>query len=100
MSRPWKKLYKTALWKKLRLNQLSKQPLCCYCEQQGRVTPANVVDHIKPHKGDEILFFKPSNLQSLCYSHHNSTKQREENAGEMIGCDTEGMPIDPNHHWN
>ena len=97
---PWHHLYRTKLWKKLRLIQLSKEPCCKYCEQQGRVVIATVVDHIKPHKGDEILFYSPSNLQSMCKQHHDSTKQREENAGVMIGCDTKGIPLDPNHHWN
>ena len=96
----WKHLYNTALWKKLRLNQLSKEPICKYCEQQGRVEIATVVDHIKPHKGDEILFFNPKNLQSMCKQHHDSTKAREENSEISLGCDSQGIPLDPNHHWN
>lgn len=96
----WKHLYKTALWKKLRLNQLSIMPICTYCDQQGRVELARVVDHIKPHKGDEILFYNPKNLQSMCFAHHNSTKAREENSDTVLGCDTDGIPLDPNHHWN
>lgn len=96
----WKHLYNTALWKKLRLNQLTKSPICCYCEKQGRIEAATVVDHIKPHKGDEILFYNPRNLQSMCKQHHDSTKAREENKGVQIGCDSNGFPIDPNHHWN
>lgn len=96
----WHHLYNTAMWKKLRRQQLSSQPLCKYCEMQGRVEAATVADHIKPHKGDEILFYNPSNLQSMCKEHHDSTKQREENSGTMIGSDAKGYPIDPNHHWN
>ena len=96
----WKHLYNTALWKALRLQQLTKQPLCGYCEQQGRVTQANIVDHIKPHKGDEILFYNPSNLQSMCKQHHDSTKAREENKGVTLGGDAQGIPLDPHHHWN
>lgn len=96
----WQHLYKTKLWKTLRLAQLSKNPLCKYCEQQGRTEVATVVDHIKPHKGDEILFYNPSNLQSMCKLHHDSTKAREEARGVIVGCDVSGVPLDPNHHWN
>jgi len=96
----WKHLYNTALWKALRLQQLKKSPICGYCDSQGRVTIANIVDHIKPHKGDEILFYKPSNLQSMCKQHHDSTKAREEHSGVTLGGDKQGIPIDPSHHWN
>ena len=98
--KPWAHLYKTALWKRLRLAQLTKSPVCCYCEKQGRIVRANVVDHIKPHKGDEILFYSPSNLQSMCKQHHDSTKAKEEARGIVVGSDLSGNPIDPNHHWN
>ena len=45
---------------------------------------ASIVDHIKPHKGDQRLFWGPSNHQSLCQPHHYSTKQREELTGRVI----------------
>ena len=54
------------------------------CLEDGRLTPANVVDHIREHKGDESLFFDSSNLQSLCAPHHNSVKQSEERTGKRI----------------
>lgn len=95
-----KKLYGTKDWYRLRYAQLQKQPLCEYCEQVGRVVAATIVDHIKPHKGDEELFFNSENLQSLCKQHHDSTKQKEEKRGVQIGCDTKGIPNDPSHHWN
>lgn len=58
-----------------------------------------MADHVEPHRGDEQLFFY-GELQSLCAAHHNSYKQRLERSGRVIGCDTNGNPIDPNHHWN
>jgi 5-methylcytosine-specific restriction enzyme A len=58
-----------------------------------------VVDHIKPHHGYWDLFISPDNVQSLCKPHHNSTKQREEKGGHLLGCDADGIPIDPQHHW-
>ena len=99
-TKPWAHLYKTALWKRLRLAQLTRDPLCVYCDAMGRVVMAGVVDHIKPHKGDEIKFYNPDNLQSMCKQHHDSTKSIEERRGVIVGGNTQGVPIDPNHHWN
>lgn len=69
------------------------------CKQVGRVTAATVVDHIKPHRGDESLFYDAANLQSLCKPCHDRHKQRQEHTGTLPGSDTDGMPIDPAHHW-
>jgi len=97
---PWHLLYKRKAWKLLRANQLRGQAVCEYCEAQGFLTLANVVDHIIAHKGDEILFHDPENLRSLCKKHHDATKQREEVHKVVIGGDKDGTPIDPNHYWN
>lgn len=69
------------------------------CQERGRITAATVVDHITPHKGDTALFWDQSNWQSLCASCHNSHKQRLEKSGRVNGCDADGFPADPNHHW-
>jgi 5-methylcytosine-specific restriction protein A len=37
----------------------------------GDTTAANVVDHIKPHKGDQALFWCRDNWQSLCKRCHD-----------------------------
>lgn len=99
-TRPWRHLYKTAAWQRLRGSQLAQEPLCRYCSEMGRTTAATVCDHIEPHKGDEALFFDPCNLQSLCKQCHDSVKQREEHLGVRIGADASGYPLDPKHHWN
>ena len=100
-ARPWRYLYNRKQWKALRLHQLSIQPLCKFCQQQGKVTAAEVVDHIEPHKGNRELFFAPNNLQSLCKLCHDSAKQRAESRGvKEIGADTMGVPLDPTHHWH
>jgi 5-methylcytosine-specific restriction endonuclease McrA len=57
---------------------LSKQPLCVICLKDKRITPARVVDHIKPHKGDGSLFFDLDNLQSLCKSCHDRKTAKED----------------------
>lgn len=65
-------------WQKARESFLKKNPLCVYCQRDDRVTAANVVDHIVPHRGDMKLFWRESNWQALCSSCHSSVKQREE----------------------
>lgn len=68
---PWRWVYKTAQWQRLRLRVLKAQPLCPACEARGRLVLASVVDHIQPHRGDAALAFDPANLQPLCASCHS-----------------------------
>lgn len=88
----------TNRWKKARAAYLLKHPLCRMCRDTGKVVPATVVDHIKPHRGDMALFWDSSNWQPLCKWHHDSVKQRMERGG-LGACDENGMPISPGHHW-
>lgn len=55
---------------------------------------ATIVDHIKPHKGDEVLFHDPANLQSLCQPCHDSDKRLEEHGKKVIRFGMDGYPID------
>lgn len=93
------RLYTSKRWRKLRRTQLDQFPLCQMCAKHGRVEPATVVDHVDPHRGDMDKFWY-GKLQSLCKHCHDSHKKRLENGGGEIGCDTEGFPIDQNHHWS
>ena len=68
-------------WQKAREQYLRDNPLCIYCERNGRTTGARVVDHIVAHRGDMVLFWDQTNWQSLCKSCHDSGKQAEETAG-------------------
>lgn len=64
------------------------------CAALGHVEAATVVDHVKPHKGDEALFWNTGNLQSLCKACHDRHKQSEDRTGRakpVIGLD--GWPI-------
>lgn len=65
-------------WQKAREAFLRENPLCVMCTAQGVVNVATVVDHITPHRGDQSLFWRRSNWQSLCSTHHSRDKQREE----------------------
>lgn len=72
-------------WQQYRKQFLRTHPLCCRCEDEGRVVVANVVDHIRPHRGDQALFWDPANHQALCKPHHDRAKQREERAATRTG---------------
>ena len=60
-----------AKWKAARLRYLRQHPLCVKCQREGRLTPATVVDHIVPHRGDEKLFWDEGNWQALCKACHD-----------------------------
>lgn len=65
-------------WQQARLLFLNENPLCSYCDRDGRVTAACIVDHKIPHRGDEVLFWDRANWQSLCKPCHDIVKRREE----------------------
>jgi len=96
MSNKW---YNTAQWRKLRQMVLNEEPLCRMCHKAGRITPADAVDHIKPHGGDWELFISRDNLQALCRECHNTQKQMQEIHGHSQACDDKGMPLDERHPW-
>ena len=94
------KLYKSSRWRRARVAFLAEHPVCKLCLNVGKVTPATVVDHVTPHRGDTVLFWDKSNWQALCEPCHNGAKQRIERRGydDTVGLD--GMPTDPNHPFN
>lgn len=87
-------------WQKARATFLRSHPICAMCTVDGKPTPATVVDHIRPHKGNQALFWDTSNWQPLCRTHHNATKQHNERSGRESGCNAQGVPRDAQHHWN
>jgi len=68
-------------WQKARLHYLAEHPLCVMCAADGKVMPATVVDHIKPHGGNDALFWDSTNWQPLCKHCHDSRKQKQERQG-------------------
>jgi 5-methylcytosine-specific restriction protein A len=92
-------LYNTRRWRRRAKTQLALHPLCVYCLEQGIVAPADVADHIVPHKCDAHLFFYGA-LQSLCDACHNSTKQQEEQQGFGRAIGLDGYPVDVRHPFN
>ncbi len=87
-------------WQQARKQYLLEHPVCVDHQQRGLIVIATVVDHKKPHRNDEALFWDQNNWQSLCKQCHDSHKQRLEKSGVDIGCDEDGLPLDKNHHWN
>jgi 5-methylcytosine-specific restriction endonuclease McrA len=61
------------------------------CRAEGYTVAAMVCDHVDPHRGDAMKFWNERNLQSLCFRHHDSDKQRIEKGGRIIGMD--GWPV-------
>lgn len=79
-----RRLYANPRWKASRKTFLQRFPLCVQCDKAGRITPAQAVDHIKPHRGDERLFWDSSNWQALCYRCHNRKTASETRAVPSI----------------
>lgn len=73
--------YGTA-WNKARKRYLETHPLCVECMKQGRYVKATDVDHIMPHRGDNVLFWDQSNWQSLCHRHHSIKTRNEDHTPE------------------
>lgn len=84
-------------WQKARTAFLQEHPFCVYCLREHRIAATtvaetilecaarglpvpygNVVDHIKPHRGDQALFWDRTNWQTCCATHHSRDKQRQE----------------------
>lgn len=95
-----KRMYDTARWRALRKAFLDEHPLCALCAKAGKIEAADTVDHVRPHKGDPILFWDWDNLQSLCAPCHDSIKRQQEHRGFSGAADRDGLPIDPKHPWN
>lgn len=66
----------------LRQLKLKENPLCEYCEEKGKLTPAYAVDHVtdfltgETEKEQWDLFSDFYNLKSACESCHNSKTAR------------------------
>lgn len=101
-------------WQRARAHYLRAHPLCAMCQQLGRAELATVVDHRIPHKlgqaidtGDAAqieaarrLFWDRGNWQPLCKRCHDGAKQQQDTTGRLKGASTDGVPLDPAHHWH
>ena len=85
-----------AAWRKLRASVLSSEPLCEHCSKRGLIVQATDVDHID----DDASNNDRGNLASLCHSCHSHKTMASMGHNVYMGCDVNGMPIDPSHPWN
>jgi len=77
----WRAWYKTARWRRLRWSVLKRDLFRCrMCGLVTGDTSQLVADHVRPHRGDETLFWDAGNLQCLCKHCHDSAKQKTEHA--------------------
>lgn len=70
-----------AEWRRTRAAFLQRYPLCLFCEEAGRVTAAQVVDHIISIVDRPDLRLVWSNLRSLCKPCHDRRTAREQAFG-------------------
>ena len=87
-------------WQRERLVFLAANPLCERCDRVGRTTPATIVNHRTPHRGNMKLFWDRKNWEPTCQPHHDGDIQREERSGIVKAVDRDGRPTDPSHPWN
>ena len=71
-------MYDQAIWKRLRIAQLSKQPMCQACLLDGRVESANHVDHLFAWSAVGKDSFYRNVFQSLCAEHHSHKTHLEQ----------------------
>ena len=75
----YNKLIHTTRWLRLRRDKLTKHPLCQRCADEGRITPAREVHHVRPveegvgYAERERRMYDPDNLRSLCHDCHVKT---------------------------
>jgi len=53
-------------WQEATAQFLEENPLCAFCQMEGKDVPAVAVDHIIPHRGDQRLFWDQHNWEPLC----------------------------------
>lgn len=70
----------------------SLNPLCENCKDKGRLTEAQMVDHVIPMPIGEALYYL--NFMSLCHRCHNQKSGKEGHAGGPLIAHLNGLPVD------
>jgi len=103
------RLYDTGAWKAARRAALKRAGYrCCVCGASVAHRGASRVDHIQPVRTRPDLALNPANLRVLCVLHDNQAHREKGRVGStnttrearFSGCDANGMPVDPKHHWS
>jgi 5-methylcytosine-specific restriction endonuclease McrA len=69
-------------WSTAAASDRARNPLCAYCELEGRLTPARLTDHLYPHRTYADVFWRKEWWVSSCKSCHDGMKQAAERAGK------------------
>jgi len=75
----YNRLIHTVRWLRLRRDVLTEHPLCQRCEEEGRVTAASEVHHVRPVEEGVGLadkrqrMYDRGNLRALCHDCHVRT---------------------------
>jgi|GEM_PF-736630 len=73
----------TTRWDKASAGHIRNNPLCRYCDLGGEVKPAEVTDHLYPHRGDQAVFWNRTYWIGSCTTCHSGWKQRVERLGRL-----------------
>lgn len=85
------------LWQKIRQAVIARDSgLCQICVKRGLTVPGTDVDHVNNDGDDNEL----TNLVLLCHECHSLKTAQDMGKQVNWGCDLQGRPLDPNHHWN
>lgn len=87
-------------WQMARRGFLRLHPLCVCCRANGVTQPAEVVDHVVPHRGDRMLFWDSTNWQALCSACHRVIKPALESRWEAGEVQVSALRLDralPSH---
>lgn len=61
-------------WANTRAGWLRSRPLCVAHLANGYAVEATVLDHVRPHRGDMVLFWDAGNWQGICDECHRIVK--------------------------
>jgi 5-methylcytosine-specific restriction endonuclease McrA len=80
---PWRAWYGTARWQRLRQEVLIRDAYTCQrtgliCGGKYPAPDSPTVNHKKPHRGNEALFWDIDNLETVSKAEHDAAIQREE----------------------
>ena len=67
-----------AQWDKASATFKKNHPWCLGCEAMGKRTAVEVVDHVEPHRSDQLKFWNSERWQPACRWHHDAVKKRME----------------------
>lgn len=99
-AKAYRRLYKTAQWKRTRQRQLFIEPRCQRCKRLGFITLASVCHHLDRKKKEDPATFFDGPFESRCKACHDGPEQQAERIGYETTVGSDGWPVDPRHPTN